>query len=80
MALEAASSSYRGSQHRSTCYTTACLQLEEKRIPYTIEKINMRCYGDKPPSFLAKVRQLQPMLWLTNYDKHAYVEQVSAGR
>ncbi|WIA38465.1 hypothetical protein OEZ86_001788 [Tetradesmus obliquus] len=31
------------------------LQLEEKRIPYTIEKINMRCYGDKPPSFLAKV-------------------------
>lgn len=31
------------------------LQLEEKRIPYIIEKINMRCYGDKPPSFLAKV-------------------------
>lgn len=31
------------------------LQLEEKRIPYTIEKINMRCYGDKPSSFLAKV-------------------------
>lgn len=31
------------------------LQLEEKRIPYTIEKINMRCYGDKPASFLAKV-------------------------
>jgi glutathione S-transferase len=31
------------------------LQLEEKRIPYTIEKINMRCYGDKPPSFMAKV-------------------------
>ena len=29
--------------------------LEEKRIPYTVEKINMRCYGDKPPSFLAKV-------------------------
>ena len=21
------------------------LQLEEKRIPYTVEKINMRCYG-----------------------------------
>lgn len=21
------------------------LQLEEKRIPYVIEKINMRCYG-----------------------------------
>eukprot|EP00882_Tetradesmus_deserticola_P012311 GHRQ01013047.1.p1 GENE.GHRQ01013047.1~~GHRQ01013047.1.p1 ORF type:complete len:320 (+),score=109.31 GHRQ01013047.1:150-1109(+) len=31
------------------------LQLEEKRIPYTIEKINMRCYGDKPAAFLAKV-------------------------
>lgn len=29
------------------------LQLEEKRIPYTVEKINMRCYGDKPASFLA---------------------------
>lgn len=33
----------------------SCMQLEEKRIPYIIEKINMRCYGDKPPSFLAKV-------------------------
>ncbi|KXZ55141.1 hypothetical protein GPECTOR_3g291 [Gonium pectorale] len=31
------------------------LQLEEKRIPYVMEKINMRCYGDKPPSFMAKV-------------------------
>jgi glutathione S-transferase len=31
------------------------LQLEEKKIPYTIEKINMRCYGGKPPEFLAKV-------------------------
>lgn len=31
------------------------LQLEEKRIPYKVEKINMRCYGDKPPAFLAKV-------------------------
>ncbi|RMZ52651.1 hypothetical protein APUTEX25_000770 [Auxenochlorella protothecoides] len=29
--------------------------LEEKRIPYTIEKINMQCYGDKPAEFLAKV-------------------------
>uniref|UniRef100_A0A7R9W8A9 GST N-terminal domain-containing protein n=1 Tax=Pseudictyota dubia TaxID=2749911 RepID=A0A7R9W8A9_9STRA len=25
--------------------------LEEKRIPYRVEKINMRCYGEKPPSF-----------------------------
>lgn len=31
------------------------LQLEEKRIPYVVEKINMRCYGDKPASFMAKV-------------------------
>ncbi len=31
------------------------LQLEEKKIPYVIEKINMRCYGGKPPEFLAKV-------------------------
>eukprot|EP00887_Chlorella_sp_A99_P006697 scaffold3.g6697.t1 len=31
------------------------LQLEEKRIPYTVELINMRCYGDKPREFLAKV-------------------------
>ena len=30
-------------------------QLEEKRIPYVLEKINMRCYGDKPASFMAKV-------------------------
>ncbi|GMH39233.1 hypothetical protein BSKO_07131 [Bryopsis sp. KO-2023] len=28
------------------------IQLEEKKIPYEIEKINMRCYGDKKPSFL----------------------------
>ena len=31
------------------------LLLEEKRIPYRMEKVNMRCYGDKPPSFLKKV-------------------------
>lgn len=24
------------------------IQLEEKQIPYEVEKINMRCYGDKP--------------------------------
>ncbi|KAI8471411.1 MAG: glutathione S-transferase [Monoraphidium minutum] len=41
------------------------LQLEEKRIPYVIEKINMRCYGDKPPSFMAKVPNgLLPVLEL----------------
>ncbi|KAL7568514.1 hypothetical protein ACA910_002634 [Epithemia clementina (nom. ined.)] len=27
------------------------LMLEEKQIPYRVEKINMRCYGDKPASF-----------------------------
>jgi glutathione S-transferase len=34
------------------------LQLEEKKIPYTLEKINMRCYGDKPPEYTAKVPSL----------------------
>eukprot|EP00584_Thalassiosira_punctigera_P003368 CAMPEP_0172526984 /NCGR_PEP_ID=MMETSP1067-20121228/1799_1 /TAXON_ID=265564 ORGANISM="Thalassiosira punctigera, Strain Tpunct2005C2" /NCGR_SAMPLE_ID=MMETSP1067 /ASSEMBLY_ACC=CAM_ASM_000444 /LENGTH=573 /DNA_ID=CAMNT_0013310635 /DNA_START=103 /DNA_END=1827 /DNA_ORIENTATION=- len=29
------------------------MTLEQKRIPYRIEKVNMRCYGDKPASFLA---------------------------
>eukprot|EP00638_Chattonella_subsalsa_P003529 CAMPEP_0117752790 /NCGR_PEP_ID=MMETSP0947-20121206/11834_1 /TAXON_ID=44440 /ORGANISM="Chattonella subsalsa, Strain CCMP2191" /LENGTH=457 /DNA_ID=CAMNT_0005571537 /DNA_START=149 /DNA_END=1522 /DNA_ORIENTATION=+ len=31
------------------------IQLEEKQIPYRIEKINMRSYGDKPRWFLEKV-------------------------
>ncbi|KAL3157857.1 hypothetical protein ABBQ32_012271 [Trebouxia sp. C0010 RCD-2024] len=31
------------------------IQLEEKQIPYEIEKINMRCYGDKPAAYTAKV-------------------------
>ncbi|KAL0020433.1 hypothetical protein WJX77_002865 [Trebouxia sp. C0004] len=31
------------------------LQLEEKQIPYVIEKINMRCYGDKPAAYTATV-------------------------
>lgn len=29
------------------------LVLEEKQVPYSVEKVNMRCYGDKPGSFLA---------------------------
>ena len=29
--------------------------LEEKQIPYKVEKINMRSYGDKPPEFLRMV-------------------------
>jgi len=28
------------------------MALEAKQIPYMVEKINMRCYGDKPASFL----------------------------
>jgi len=31
------------------------MQLEEKRVPYVLERINMRCYGAKPKSFLEKV-------------------------
>jgi len=34
---------------------TILLQLEEKQIPYVVEKINMRCYGDNPAEFLKKV-------------------------
>lgn len=30
--------------------------LEQKRIPYRVEKVNMRCYGEKPAAFL----RLQP--------------------
>jgi len=26
--------------------------LEEKKIPYRVEKVNMRCYGEKPASFM----------------------------
>lgn len=32
------------------------LQLELKQIPFRVEKINMRSYGDKPTWFLQKVR------------------------
>jgi len=28
------------------------MSLEEKKIPYRVEKVNMRCYGDKPSSFM----------------------------
>lgn len=31
------------------------MMLEEKRIPYRVEKINMRSYGEKPSWYLAKV-------------------------
>lgn len=29
------------------------LVMEEMRVPYTVEKVNMNCYGDKPPWFWA---------------------------
>jgi len=32
------------------------MTLEEKKIPYRVEKVNMRCYGDKPSEFT----RLQP--------------------
>ena len=31
------------------------MQLEEKRIPYALKRINMRCYGPKPASFTSMV-------------------------
>jgi glutathione S-transferase len=33
------------------------MQLEMKRVPYRVEKINMNCYGKKSPSFLNKTRR-----------------------
>mmetsp|Transcript_32035 Transcript_32035/g.47309 ORF Transcript_32035/g.47309 Transcript_32035/m.47309 type:complete len:543 (-) Transcript_32035:540-2168(-) len=30
--------------------------LEEKQIPYRVEKINMSCYGDKPRDFLTRIQ------------------------
>eukprot|EP01038_Epipyxis_sp_PR26KG_P004714 gene4714-6617_t len=41
--------------------------LEEKKIPYEIEKINMRSYGDKPAAFLRVVPNgLLPALQIDN--------------
>lgn len=48
--------------------------LEEKQIPYTMEKINMRSYGDKPRSFLEKVPSgLLPVIEL---DGRVYTESM----
>ena len=35
------------------CIYQVWMTLEQKRIPYRVEKINMRCYGDKPMSFMS---------------------------
>jgi len=41
------------------------LQLEEKKVPYRVEKINMHCYGAKKRSFLQKTpRGLLPAIEL----------------
>jgi glutathione S-transferase len=49
--------------------------LEEKQIPYTIEKINMRCYGEKPREFLSKVPSgLLPVLEINGTQRSVITE------
>ena len=38
------------------------MQLEEKRIPFRVERINMRCYGDKPAWFERATGGLLPVV------------------
>jgi len=38
------------------------MQLEEKRIPYRVERINMRCYGSKPAWFERDAGGLLPVV------------------
>jgi len=40
------------------------MQLEEKRIPYRVERINMRCYGSKPAWFEREAGGLLPVVRL----------------
>ena len=40
------------------------MQLEAKRIPYRVERINMRCYGDKPAWFERETGGLLPVVEL----------------
>uniref|UniRef100_A0A7S4T1N0 GST N-terminal domain-containing protein n=1 Tax=Alexandrium monilatum TaxID=311494 RepID=A0A7S4T1N0_9DINO len=48
------------------------LQLEEKRVPYRVEKVSMNCYGTKSRAFLSKTaRGLLPALEI---DGHFYTE------
>ncbi|KAG0590092.1 hypothetical protein KC19_1G071100 [Ceratodon purpureus] len=58
------------------------LQLEEKRIPYEVEKINMRCYGEKPawftkmvPSGLLPVLELDGKIITESMDIMFLIEQ-----
>lgn len=55
------------------------IQLEEKKIPYVIEKINMFCYGEKPESFLKiNPNGLLPVIELDgqNYAESAVIRQL----
>ena len=55
------------------------LQLEAKRIPYKVVKVNMRCYGNKPPEYMRKVPSgLLPALELDGrlYTESAVIAQV----
>ena len=55
------------------------LQLEAKRIPYKVVKVNMRCYGDKPPEYMRRVPSgLLPALELDGalYTESAVIAQV----
>lgn len=62
------------------------VMLEEKRVPYRVELINMRSYGDKPDSFLRKCpRGLLPALefdgklMTESLDIMAMIDQVFQG-
>ena len=49
------------------------MQLEEKRLPYRVVKINMRCYGPKPRSFLQLTRGMG-MLPVVEIDGKVWTE------
>eukprot|EP00927_Polykrikos_kofoidii_P065776 TRINITY_DN61492_c0_g1_i1.p1 TRINITY_DN61492_c0_g1~~TRINITY_DN61492_c0_g1_i1.p1 ORF type:complete len:497 (-),score=61.53 TRINITY_DN61492_c0_g1_i1:81-1469(-) len=62
------------------------IMLEEKQIPYKVELINMRSYGDKPKSFLAKcprgllpALELDGKLYTESLEIMAMVDSVFAG-
>jgi len=62
------------------------IMLEEKKIPYKVELINMRSYGDKPKSYLAKcprgllpALELDGELYTESLDIMAMVDEVFTG-